>query len=77
MGVFRQDGPAVEWRGDRETVRMEPWTADRRDAWTGAPVAGGQWLTAAAPLEIIPVFVRDGGSVQPFGDLDRCDGGEG
>jgi alpha-D-xyloside xylohydrolase len=40
------------------------------DAWTGASVAGGQWLTAAAPLHLIPVYVRDGGTLEPFGDLD-------
>jgi alpha-D-xyloside xylohydrolase len=28
MGVFGQDGAAVEWRGDHETVRIEPWAAD-------------------------------------------------
>jgi alpha-D-xyloside xylohydrolase len=47
-----------------------------RDAWTGARLAGGQWLTAPAPLEIIPVYVRDGGSIEPFGGLDEL-GGEG
>ncbi|HEX8007806.1 MAG TPA: glycoside hydrolase family 31 protein [Trebonia sp.] len=39
------------------------------DAWTGAAHPGGQWLTAPAPLERIPVYVRDGGTVEPFGDL--------
>jgi hypothetical protein len=28
MGVFGQDGAAVEWRGRHETVRIEPWGAD-------------------------------------------------
>ena len=28
MGVFGQDGAAVEWRGRYETVRIEPWGAD-------------------------------------------------
>jgi alpha-D-xyloside xylohydrolase len=48
-----------------------PAGADWRDAWTGSPLPGGQWITAPAPREIIPVYVRDGGSVEPFGDLDR------
>ncbi len=67
----------VVTEGARNRKVYLPEGADWRDAWTGAPLAGGQWLTATAPLEIIPVFVRDGGSVQPFGGLDRCDGGEG
>ena len=48
-----------------------PAGADWRDAWTGASLSGGQWLTAPAPLEIIPVYARKGGSIEPFGDLDR------
>src|SRR5579863_6788563 len=28
LGVFRQDGAAVEWQGGHETVRIEPWAAD-------------------------------------------------
>jgi hypothetical protein len=51
--------------------------ADWRDAWTGAPLAGGRWLTAPAPLETIPVYIRDGGSLEPFGGLDRFGGGAG
>jgi alpha-D-xyloside xylohydrolase len=38
-----------------------------RDAWTGEPLPGGQWLTAAAPLDRIPVYVRAGGALEPFG----------
>jgi alpha-glucosidase (family GH31 glycosyl hydrolase) len=34
-----------------------------RDFWTGAAVAGGQWLTVAAPLDRIPVFVRQGAEI--------------
>jgi alpha-D-xyloside xylohydrolase len=41
------------------------------DAWTGASLAGGQWLTAPAPLGLIPVYLRAGGTVEPFGDLDQ------
>jgi alpha-D-xyloside xylohydrolase len=32
------------------------WT----DAWTGDSLKGGQWLTVAAPLQRIPLFLRDG-----------------
>ncbi len=28
MGIFGQDGAAVEWRGGQETVRIEPWGPD-------------------------------------------------
>jgi alpha-D-xyloside xylohydrolase len=39
------------------------------DAWTGDPVPGGQWITASAPLERIPVYLREGGAIEPFGGL--------
>jgi hypothetical protein len=39
MGVFSQDGSALEWRGGHEIV----------------------------PLERIPVYVREGGAIEPFG----------
>jgi alpha-D-xyloside xylohydrolase len=39
------------------------------DAWTGAAQPGGQWLTAPAPLERIPVYMREGGAIEPFGGL--------
>jgi alpha-D-xyloside xylohydrolase len=55
----------------RERKVYLPAGADWRDAWTGESRSGGQWLTATAPLETIPVYVRDGGSIEPFGDLDR------
>ena len=32
------------------------WT----DAWTGEALPGGQWLTASAPLDRIPLYLRDG-----------------
>ncbi len=32
------------------------WT----DAWTGEELTGGQWVQADAPLERVPVFLRDG-----------------
>ena len=36
------------------------------DFWTGAPQKGGQTITATAPLETIPLFVR-AGSILPMG----------
>ena len=42
----------------------------------GEAVPGGRWLTAPAPLETIPVYVREGGAVPPFDGLEpvRCCG---
>ena len=58
----------VVTEGAREREVYLPAGADWRDAWTGAPaVEGGQWVTAAAPLELIPVYVR--GNVSPFGPI--------
>lgn len=34
------------------------------DAWTGEPVATKGWVTAAAPLERIPVYLRQGGALK-------------
>ena len=35
------------------------WT----NAWTGEVLAGGQTITVAAPLDIIPLFLRDGANL--------------
>ncbi|WP_155006357.1 glycoside hydrolase family 31 protein [Sphingomonas hengshuiensis] len=40
------------------------WT----DFWTGARQPGGRWINADAPLERIPLFVRDG-SILPLGEV--------
>ena len=64
----------VVTEGATEREVYLPGGADWRDAWTGARLTGGRWLTALAPLEIIPVYVRDGGSLDPFGDLDGFGG---
>jgi alpha-D-xyloside xylohydrolase len=34
-----------------------------RDAWTGERVEGGRDMTCPAPVERIPVFIRDGAGV--------------
>ncbi|HEY3063825.1 MAG TPA: DUF5110 domain-containing protein [Chloroflexota bacterium] len=42
----------------------------RRGSWTHEPLDGGRWIEAPAPLERMPIFVREG-SIIPFGpDLD-------
>jgi alpha-D-xyloside xylohydrolase len=46
-----------------------PAGAQWRDAWTGATCPGGNWVTAPAPLDTIPVYLREGGCLQPFGPL--------
>ena len=43
-----------------------PAGTDWYDFWTGKKVAGGQTITAAAPIDQIPVFVR-AGSIVPMG----------
>ncbi len=53
--------------GARERQVYLPAGTAWRDAWTGADHAGGQWITAPAPLDTIPVFLREGGRVEPFG----------
>jgi len=40
-----------------------------RDAWTGAEHQGGGWITAPAPLDTIPVYLRAGGRLEPFGPV--------
>ena len=40
-----------------------------QDAWTGAKYQGGGWITAPAPLDTIPVYLRAGGRLQPFGPV--------
>ena len=49
--------------GQREREVYLPAGPDWIDAWTGASQAGGQWITASAPLERIPVYLRQGGSI--------------
>lgn len=46
--------------GARSRAVYLPLGATWTDAWTGATFAGGQWITADAPLERIPLYLRDG-----------------
>ena len=49
--------------GARERAVYLPDAASWLDAWTGKPVGARGWVTAAAPLERIPVYLREGGSL--------------
>jgi alpha-glucosidase (family GH31 glycosyl hydrolase) len=48
------------------------------DFWTGAPLDGGRFVEVTAPLEVLPLFVRDGavipmGPVQQYVGESACD----
>ena len=47
-----------------------PAGASWRDAWTDEVYPGGATVTVAAPLERIPLFLRDGADL-PIRDPDR------
>ncbi len=49
--------------GAREREVYLPAGAAWLDAWTGEPVRRSGWLTVDAPLERIPVYLREGGSL--------------
>ena len=51
--------PVVE-QGARERQVYLPAGTDWQEPWTGARLAGGQWITAPAPLERIPIYFRWG-----------------
>jgi alpha-D-xyloside xylohydrolase len=64
-------GPAflvapVTDQGVTERQVYLPAGADWYDYWTNRRYAGGQTITAAAPIDRIPLFVR-AGSIVPFG----------
>ena len=50
--------PVLE-AGAREWTVYLPAGAAWRDAWSGQEYAGGQSVTVDAPLERIPLFLRD------------------
>ena len=49
-------------QGAREREVYLPEGASWLDAWTGEPVEENGWVTAPAPLERIPVYLRRGGA---------------
>jgi alpha-D-xyloside xylohydrolase len=54
----------VTAQGARERELYLPAGASWLDAWTGEPVGESGWITAQAPLERIPVYLREGGELQ-------------
>jgi alpha-D-xyloside xylohydrolase len=51
-------------QGARERRVYLPAAANWLDAWTGEPVGADGWITAAAPLDRIPVYLREGGELR-------------
>jgi alpha-D-xyloside xylohydrolase len=58
--------PVTDYGATSRSVYLPATPGDWFDFWTGSHTAGGATLTAAAPLDVIPVFVR-AGSIIPFG----------
>lgn len=50
----------VMYYGARERQVYLPAGAEWVNAWNGERLAGGQTVTAAAPIDQIPVFLRNG-----------------
>jgi alpha-D-xyloside xylohydrolase len=63
----------VYTEGARERRVWLPPGAIWRNAWSGTEHQGGQWLQAPAPLDTIPVYLRQGGTIEPFGPLADLD----
>jgi alpha-D-xyloside xylohydrolase len=57
--------------GERARDVYLPEGASWLDAWTGAPVKGNGWTTAEAPLERIPVYLRQGGALNTLSSGGR------
>lgn len=56
--------------GARERAVYLPAGADWLDAWTGEPVGETGWISADAPLERIPVYLREGGQLETLAAKD-------
>jgi alpha-D-xyloside xylohydrolase len=54
--------PVTEYRARERDVYL-PEGASWLDAWTGEPVEKNGWVRADAPLDRIPVYLREGGSL--------------
>ncbi|MDR3192006.1 MAG: glycoside hydrolase family 31 protein [Treponema sp.] len=50
----------ILYEGQRERRLYLPGNSGWTNAWTGQKIEGGGYTTAAAPLDQIPVFTRDG-----------------
>jgi alpha-D-xyloside xylohydrolase len=55
--------PVLEQGATQRRVYL-PAGADWDDAWNGQKITGGQWITADAPLDKIPLYFRHG--IKPF-----------
>jgi alpha-D-xyloside xylohydrolase len=71
LGTEYMFGPAllvapVTEQGQTTKQVYLPAGADWYDFWTGKKEAGGRWVTVAAPIDRIPVFVK-AGSILPLG----------
>ena len=53
----------VTAQGARRRDVYLPTGASWLDAWTGKPATESGWVTADAPLERIPVYLREGGAL--------------
>ena len=61
----------VTAQGARERDVYLPVGASWLDAWTGKPVKEDGWVTADAPLERIPVYLREGGDLKDMSPSRR------
>lgn len=64
---YGPDSTPLEGKSRQRRVYL-PAGCDWYDFWTGRRYAGGQTLLAAAPLDILPLFVR-AGSLLPLGPV--------
>ena len=58
--------PVMEAGAKERTIYL-PKGARWKDAYTGREYEGGQTVTVPAPLEIIPVMIRDGAEIDIYG----------
>jgi alpha-D-xyloside xylohydrolase len=61
----------VTAQGARERDVYLPAGASWLDAWTGEAVGKNGWVAAAAPLERIPVYLREGGGLKNLSPSSR------
>lgn len=66
LGADLVVAPVVEL-GMREREVYLPVGGDWLDAWSGETYVGGRSHRAAAPLELVPVYLRKGGNLRPWG----------
>ena len=66
--MFRPDllvAPVMETGAAERTVYL-PRGATCKDAWTGEMYEGGRTVTVPAPIDVIPVMIRDGKDFPAF-----------